>query len=142
MAKMERMRDLVAGGLDPDLAARRAAEGWSLAAVEWERRSVDGNGDTKGLEPIPFGLRIAPDCRHLEVEPTETEILSLVADMIVHEEHLVTIAEELNVRGYRTRESSPWTPTSVFKLMPRLVESSPRIFGAPGWPRRPVGVSR
>ena len=48
---------------------------------------------------MPFGLRIAPDCRHLEVDPIETEILALVTDMIIHEEHLVTIAEELNGSG-------------------------------------------
>ena len=139
MAKTERIRDLVAGGTDPDLMARRAAEGWTMTAIEWERR-IDGGGDGDALEPVPYGLRIARDCRHLEPDPTETEILAMVTDMIVHEAHLVEIAEELNARGYRTRESGHWTPTSVFRLMPRLVESSPRIFGAPGWPRRPAGV--
>jgi len=139
MAKTERTRDLVAGGADPDLMARRAAEGWTMTAIEWERR-LDGGGDGDTLEPVPYGLRIAKDCRHLEVDPTESEILSVVTDMIVHEAHLVEIAEELNARGYRTRESAHWTPTSVFRLMPRLVESSPRIFSAPGWPRRPAGV--
>jgi len=139
MAKTERVRDLVAGGADPDLLAKREAEGWQMTAIEWERR-LDTGGDGGELEPVPYGLRIARDCRHLEVDPTEAEILALVTDMIVHEEHLTAIAEQLNVRGYRTREGTQWTPTSVFKLMPRLVESSPRIFTSPGWPRRPAGV--
>jgi hypothetical protein len=139
MAKTERLRDLVAGDADPDLLARRTADGWTMTAIEWERRSDEG-GEPDGLEPVPYGLRIARDCRHLEVDPTETEILALVTDMIVHEEHLVNIAEELNARGYRTRDNAHWTSTSVFKLMPRLVESSPRLFASPGWPRRAAGV--
>ena len=36
-----------------------------------------------------------------------------------------SIADELNRRGFRTREGVRWTPVSVFQMLPRLIEVGP-----------------
>ena len=46
------------------------------------------------------------------------------------------IAEELNQRGYRTREGMKWTAVSVFQMLPRLIEVGPKIFSTREWQER------
>jgi hypothetical protein len=46
------------------------------------------------------------------------------------------IAEELNQRGYRTRQGMRWTPISVFQMLPRLIEVGPKIFASDEWQER------
>ena len=132
---VERVRESVSEDSLQDVVRERTEAGWRLVAMEWER---DGSevGDAPHLEPIPYGFRVAPDCRHLEAEPREIEVLATVAQMIVQEGRLPQIAETLNHRGLRTRDGQRWTPTGVFELMPRLIDASPRIFSAPEWPAR------
>jgi hypothetical protein len=135
MAKVERMRDSLAYESPSEVIERRTAAGWRMSAIEWERDVEDGEAADERLEP-PFGLRVAGDCRHLEVDAAEHEVLTLVAQMIVHERRLPDIAEALNQRGHRTREGRRWGPAAVFDLMPRIIESSPGIFSSPSWPAR------
>jgi hypothetical protein len=64
--------------------------GWSLVALEWEREiEISGRPEEPpaevGSEEIPFGLRIAADCRHLEDDPLETQTLKFLAEMIVQD---------------------------------------------------------
>src|SRR5690242_10922981 len=54
MAKVERARDVVSGELSADLLQRRAASGWRMTAIEWQRE-VDGTDHTdEELEPVPY----------------------------------------------------------------------------------------
>jgi hypothetical protein len=46
------------------------------------------------------------------------------------------IADELNRRGFRTRQGTPWTPVSVFQMLPRLIEAGPKIFHSEEWRAR------
>jgi len=52
------------------------------------------------------------------------------------------IAEELNRRGYRTRQGTPWTPVSVFQMLPRLIEVGPRIFAREEWQQRRARLAK
>jgi hypothetical protein len=131
MAYTERVHDFVAGDLDPDLIERRKAEGWKLVALEWQRPASQ-RGTERAID-VPYGFRVAADCRRLEEDPAETEVLRIVMRMIVADRGLSHTAEELNVRGYRTRTGDEWRPTDVFRLMPALVDSAPRIFGSREW---------
>jgi hypothetical protein len=131
MPKRERLRDYIAGDLDTDLISRRQSEGWRLVAVEWER-DVAGTSNAAPME-VPYGLRVARDCHHLEEDPEESEILRIVMRMVVQDCPLSKITDELNSAGWRTRAGNPWTVTDVFRLMPVLVDSGPRVFADPGW---------
>jgi hypothetical protein len=136
MAK-EHLRERILSGTVEDAIQRRTGEGWQIVAIEWERDISNGiTSEDRQREPVPFGLRIADDCRHLESDPLELEILAFVTEMIVRERPLPAISEALNQRGFQTRDGQPWTPATVFELMPRIVDSGPRIFAAPNWRER------
>lgn len=60
------------------------------------------------LEEPPFGLRVADDCFHLEENPTEMQVLHAMIGLIVQDISLPRMAEELNRRGFETREGKPW----------------------------------
>jgi len=42
----------------------------------------------------------------------------------------------VNQRGFRTRQGTKWTAVAIFNLLPRLVESSSRIYPTPDWAER------
>jgi hypothetical protein len=132
MAYTERVHDFVAGDIDPDLIERRRADGWKLVALEWQRPVP--HRPAEAAVAVPYGFRIAGDCRHLEEDPGETEVLRIVLRMIVADRGLSHTADELNTRGYRTRAGDEWKPTDVFRLMPALVDTAPRILGSREWP--------
>jgi hypothetical protein len=41
--------------------------------------------------------------------------------------------DELNRQGFRTRHGGQWTASGVFNMIPRLVETGPRIFTSAQW---------
>ncbi|HEV2492436.1 MAG TPA: recombinase family protein [Terriglobia bacterium] len=137
MAKIERVREVPTRLLDADYLRERAEAGWKLVAIEWQRPVEGGEAEARGLvEEIPFGLRVADDCSRLEEDPTEKEILMLMMDLIVDDFSLSKVAEELNRRRFRTRQGAPWSPASVFNMLPRLIEVGPRIFSSEEWAER------
>jgi len=89
-----------------------------------------------GSEEIPFGLRIAYDCRHLEDDPLEMQTLKFLAEMIVQDISFRSMADALNAREYRSRDGHPWTAASVFKLIPRLIDVAPRVLSGAEWQSR------
>lgn len=134
MRQVIRYRQSVAGiPADVEIAARER-EGWKLVALEWER---DAESDAAPPQvDVPFGLRVAGDCRHLEEDPDEMEALTLGMELLVSECPFTRISDELNRRGHRTREGTAWTPVLVFNLLPRLIEVGPRIFPTEEWAQR------
>jgi hypothetical protein len=128
----ERLREEVRGEIDPHLLEDRRRAGWRLAAIEWERETAAAAA-SQGRVEVPFGLRIAADCSHLETDATETEVLRTVLRGVVHDRPLSAIAQELNGRGFRTRTGEVWNPAKVFRLMPAVIENGPRIVSNPGW---------
>jgi len=135
MARMERMRQEKPQSITPEEVARQAELGWRLVAVEWERELPETE-DSKRTEEIPFGLQIAKDAVRLEENSIEQEVLFLMMDLTVQDGPYSAIADELNRRGYRTREGFKWTPVSVFQMLPRLIEVGPKIFSTREWQER------
>jgi len=145
--KIDRMREKVSILPTSAYLSKMHDAGWSLVALEWERE-VESSAEPEEREvaatseEIPFGLRIASDCRHLEDDPLELQTLKFLAEMIVQDVSFTSMADALNVREYRTRDSQPWTAASVFKLTPRLIEVAPRILSGAEWESRKKQLSR
>jgi len=144
MANMERVRDKVTGTLSPEYLRQRTEAGWELIAMEWQRPAPGaGPASAPAGEEIPFGSRVSTDCIRLEDNPDEMDALTLILELIVQDRSLSTMAETLNGRGFRTREGLPWSVVSVYNMLPRLIEVSPRIFDTEAWIERrkhiPVG---
>jgi hypothetical protein len=135
MSNHEHARDAISGESSAEIMRRRLDAGWRMTAIEWERERPGGQ-DGSAIEPVPFGLRVARDCRNLEQDPVEHEILMTIAEMLIRDERMPVIAASLNTRGYRTRDGEAWSPTAVFNLMPRVVEASPKMFASSAWPQR------
>jgi len=138
MAKVERIREVLSGDPGPEYWQSKREEGWELAAVEWARKVGIGApepGDA-GYE-VPFGLRVAADCAHLEPDPEEQKALTVLLGLLIDDGlSLGRVAEEMNDRGYTTREGQGWTQKGVFELLPRVVEASPVILESPAWARQ------
>ena len=134
MKKTERVRQVVSSPpTDTDLK-QQAAKGWKLVAIEWEREVE--TSEKQLPSDVPFGLRIAPETQRLEEDPREREILVQLMELLVQEGSYARIADEINRRGYRTRQGTPWSPISVFEMLPRLIEVGPHLFRSSEWEKR------
>ena len=115
----------------------RKAEGWRLVAVDWEREAPEGSaGGRVRREEVPYGLRVSDDCFHLEENPDEAECLTAMMELIVRDEPISQIAAGMNARGLRDRRGQPWTSVTVYRLLPRLIETGPHILSAAEWSER------
>lgn len=137
MAKIERIREFVRGPVEPERLKRREEEGWTLVALEWQRQ-LDGAEERPGevFEEVSYGLRVAGDCVHLEEDPAEMQALTLMMELIVRDYPLSKVASDLNEKGFRTRQGRLWSPVSVFKMLPRLIEAGPKMFSSEEWALR------
>jgi hypothetical protein len=135
VTKFERLREAVNELPDAAFFERRAEAGWRLVALEWERTGEGEEARAQGEagEEVPYGLRVASDCRHLEEDPEEFRALILMMEQIVLDLPLSKVASALNDAGIRTRQGLPWDPVSVFNMMPRLIEVGPRMFSREEW---------
>lgn len=138
MAKVERIRQVLSSPFGADDLKSQTEQGWRIVAIEWEREIAEVAAEpvpATGEEP-PFGLRVAEDTNQLEVNPTEREALFTMMELTVQEGPYSRIADELNRRGFRTRQGRRWSPISVFQMLPRLIEVGPRIFSTDEWQER------
>jgi hypothetical protein len=147
MKKIEWMREDLSSWPSPEYLRQKDSEGWRLLAAEWEREvevaSPGGHPEAPASPPeIPFGTRVAGDCRHLEEDPTEMQVLNCLAEMVVQDLSYNRMAEALNRRGFHTRDARPWNAVAVFKLTPRLIEVAPRILSGAEWETRKKQFSR
>lgn len=133
MVKIERVREVL-NSPSSEYFNQKAAEGWKMVAVEWEREA-GGAGQRSPVmqEDIPFGLRVGDDCMHLVENAAELQVLYDMMELIVQDSHLIRVADELNSKGYRNRNGAKWNAASVFALLPRLVEVGPQIFTSEEW---------
>ena len=137
MPRVDRRREVMSSPPGAEYWKQRTEEGWRLVAVEWEREVEAAAQEPKLLrEEAPFGLRVADDCRRLEEDSTEKEILLVMMELIVQDSRLTRIAEELNGKGFRTRQGAKWGPVAVLNLLPRLIEVGPQIFSSEEWIER------
>jgi len=137
MAKNVRIREPLTASPTLEYLNERMGAGWRLVALEWEK-PADGElpAGEERAEEIPYGLQVSPDGQRLIENPAERQIVILALDMIVDDCRLSRVAEELNLRGYRTRESEAWTPAALFNLLPRMIEVGPRLFVSEEWTQR------
>ena len=133
MPKLERVRDFMTAPPAVDYFTQKSAEGWRLVAVEWERGA---SAKSAPVEDVPFGLRVASDCKRLEEDPDESQVLILMMEIIVQDGPLSQAARAINERGYRTRDGEKWTPQKLFYLLPRLIEIGPRLCTSEEWVER------
>ena len=138
MPRTERIRQSASGHLTWDEIQRLQNEGWRLIAAEWERDVPESEPakPARDHEDPPYGLRVATDSPTLVEDPTENEALLAMMELIIQDGPYSFIAEEMNRRGYRTREGSKWSPVSVFEMLPRLIDAGPRILSSENWQRR------
>lgn len=137
MHRTERIRQSASGQLTGDEIKSLQDQGWSLIALEWERQVPEAEtSNTSDHEAPPFGLRVSPDCSSLVEDLGENETLIAMMELIIQDGPYSSIAEELNRRGYRTREGSKWSPVSVFEMLPRLIDAGPRILASKNWQQR------
>ena len=134
MKKTERVRQVVSGPVEAAELQQQAEKGWKLVAVEWEREVDVAEEQLPG--EVPYGLQLASDCKGLEENSSEREIMVQLLELMVEEGSYSRIAEEINRRGFRTREGARWTPVSVFEMLPRLIEVGPQVFRSEDWQKR------
>ena len=134
MKKTERIRQMVSAPLQPADLQQQTDQGWKLVALEWEREVETAEAPLPG--DVPFGLQVSSTAQRLEESPVERELLFLLMELIVQEGSYLRIAEEINRRGFRTRQGDPWTPISVFEMLPRLIEVGPHLFHSAEWQKR------
>ena len=133
----ESMRDVVTGELSLEYFAKRLAEGWKIASIEWVRDSagasvVETSRDLDQRTALPYGLQLR-EGGFLEENPTEIAVLLVMLEEIVLEKRVQEIAAELNVRGFATRDGTRWNATDVFNLLPRLIEAGPSLLKSTAW---------
>jgi len=103
--------------LDTASAAGRLVMNILTATSQWEReivaeRTRDAmfqkklNGERVGN--IPYGFRLAADCRHIEPNPAEQSIINKMRQMRSSGATLRAIADALNRDSITTRSGSPW----------------------------------
>jgi hypothetical protein len=140
MAYFERMRDVISEPFSPEVIRQRAAAGWQMVAIEWRRELPDAEAPTPATsgfeEEIPYGLRVSGDCKRLEADPVEHEILMLMMALVTQDFSYAEIVARLNEKGYRMRNGQPWNRVAVFQMVPRLIEVGPRFFSSAEWAKR------
>src|SRR5712691_10290000 len=147
MKKIDHMRERVTILPTSSYLSKMHDAGWTLVALEWEREvETSAAPEPEQLpaasEEIPFGLRIGADCLHLEDDPLEMQTLRFLAEMIVQDISFTSMADALNVREYRTRDSRTWSAAGVFKLIPRLIDVAPRLLSGSEWESRKKQLTR
>ena len=137
MVRTERIRELVTSPVTQDVLQQRASSGWHLEALEWRREVESAHAEHSVIvEEVPYGLRVASDCHHLEADPAEEQTLLRMMELMVQDFPLSEVAAQLNATGSRTRAGAPWGPVSVFNMLPRLIEAGPRLFSGEEWEAR------
>ena len=136
MAKIERVREVLSEPLSPELLKQKAAAGWKPVAVEWQREVETVEPPGTLVEDVPFGLKIAEDCERLVENPNEKQALMLIMEKVVLDSPMSEIADELNRRGFRTRQGFVWNEVSVFDMLPRLNDVGPQLLSGEEWVER------
>jgi len=128
MVRIEHWHETITKPLSSQLLDERQKEGWKLVGLEWEHL-VEGTalGEVSQTEEVPYGLRVASDCQHLEENPAERKVLEIMLGLIAADRPLSKVAEALNREGHRTRSGTLWTQSAVFDLLPRLIEAAPLL---------------
>jgi hypothetical protein len=98
MAYFERIRDVIAEPFSPEIIRQRSAAGWQMVSIEWRRELPDTEAppDRGFNEDIPYGLRISDDCKRLEVDAHENQVLLLMMDLLAQDFSYSSIVSDQN----------------------------------------------
>jgi len=129
MPSIERKHEVLSERLDDELLRVKARDGWRPISV------VTVEAEVAEAEPqaVPFGLRVAGDCQGLEPDVDEIRTMLYMLKGVVEDRPFGQIARELNAAGLGTRTGEEWNQTSVFHMLPRLIEVAPNIFNSDDW---------
>jgi len=134
---LRHLRDSVQHPVSLDYFQERLSAGWKLKAIEWEKEvEAPSEASVRPDQAAPYGMEIAPDASHLRHNSQEVGVLMTILELIVVEKGVSYIAEELNERGFKTRQGTPWTSPAVFNLLPRLIELGPDLLKSNDWQAR------
>ena len=144
MAYYERMRDVIPEPFSSEIIQQRYSAGWQMVSIEWRRELPDSESPREGgfSEDIPYGLCVSDNCRRLEIEPAEHQVLILMMELLVQDFSYSSIVSDLNEKGFRQRDGRPWSRVAVFNMMPRLIEVGPRMFSSDEWEKRRKDIVR
>ena len=144
MAQKERIREVLSSLPTLEHLVERVEAGWKLVAIEWEREAAGAPLATHefDVEEIPYGLRVSDDGAGLVASEAERQIVITALDMIVEDCPLSRVADELNRRGHTTREGTPWTPSTLYTLLPRMIQVGPKVFRSDEWVTRKKRLPR
>jgi hypothetical protein len=140
MASIERIHESAEALPSSEEIKRRAVDGWKLVALVWQREIGPG-GEPQLIEEIPYGLMISGDGHHLIENPAEKQVLMLAMDLIVQDQKISQVSDALNGRGFKTRDGRKWSPPDVFNLLPRLIDTGPKIFISNEWITRHAALT-
>jgi hypothetical protein len=135
------IRDVITSEVTLEHLARRFAEGWKIASIEWFREAdapVSPGESTRLLNDhaaLPYGLQIS-GAGLVQENPLEATVLLLILEQIIREKRIQEIASELNQQGFSNREGMPWSASDVFDLLPRLIEAGPSLLKSAAWQQR------
>ena len=109
MAYFERMRDIVSEPFSSDIVRQRTAAGWQMVAIEWRRELPDAEAPNSREfdEDVPYGLRVSDDCRRLESDAIERQVLMLMMELVTQDCSYAEIVAKLNEKGFRMRNGQP-----------------------------------
>jgi len=144
MPKNERIREPLSALPTLEHLVERTGAGWRLVALEWERpaAAVPAEPGLQVIEEIPYGLKVSDDCSGLVESPSERQIILIALDMIVEDRPLSHVSDELNRRGYKTRDGKAWNPAALFVLLPRMIQVGPKVFSSEEWSSRKQRLPR
>jgi hypothetical protein len=147
MKRIEWFRETLSAIPTADSLRERQSSGWRPVAIEWEREvevrpAQEPGGPAQVTPEVPYGLRIASDCHHLEDDPAEIEVLRTLTEMVVQDLSFPGMADLLNQRGLHTRDGRPWSAVDVFRLTPRLIDVTPRMLSGSEWESRRKQITR
>lgn len=131
------VREVVTGEISLEYLAKRLADGWNIAAIEWSRETAAASDSLESANllnnktALPYGFEIAGN-GIVQENPLEATVLLIILEQIIREKRIQEIARELNQQGYSTRQGTPWGPTDVFNLLPRLIEAGPSLLECKG----------
>jgi hypothetical protein len=144
MPYFERMRDVVSEPFSPEVIRQRTSAGWQMVAIEWRRELPDTEAPAEREfdEDVPYGLRVSDDCRRLEPDPAEHQVLMTIMELLVEDYSYAEIVAKLNEKGFRMRNGQPWNRVAVFRMVPRLIDVGPQFFSSGEWAVRRQHIER
>ena len=116
LSAMEHITDDPTGALMESIL-EGFAEYYSRELAQKIHRGLNDNAE-KGIVngSVPLGYRRGKD-GHAEIVPEEAEIIREIFRRVLEGEQLIRIAEDLNIRGVKTKKGALWNKSSFNRIL-------------------------